>query len=159
MIRLRQGTPGKVYTVSWVKGGGRIARPLEERGVVAGVDVTLLSLTPEGGALVRLRDREFSLTPAEAENLVVDAPLVRKKGDPVFLGGCCGYGNTSAMWENTSTETRRPRTDRVKKPPPRKRRGLLPFMRSELREAEAVASASILRPCLHIGQSRKEFDW
>lgn len=49
MIRLRQGTPGKVYTVSWVKGGGRIARPLEERGVVAGVDVTLLSLTPEGG--------------------------------------------------------------------------------------------------------------
>ena len=46
MIRLRQGTPGKVYTVSWVKGGGRIARPLEERGVVAGVDVTLLSLTP-----------------------------------------------------------------------------------------------------------------
>ena len=99
MIRLRQGTAGKVYTVSWVKGGGRIARPLEERGVVAGVDVTLLSLTPEGGALVRLRDREFSLTPAEAENLVVDAPLVRKKGDPVFLGGCCGYGNTSAMWE------------------------------------------------------------
>ena len=77
MIRLRQGTPGKVYTVSWVKGGGRIARPLEERGVVAGVDVTLLSLTPEGNALVRLRDREFSLTPAEAENLVVDAPLVR----------------------------------------------------------------------------------
>lgn len=99
MTRLMEGRIGQTYTVHKVKGGKLAAESLEQRGLAAGSDVTILERAPDGGILARIMGRELTLTPQEGADIVVDEQLVRKETDPVFLGGCCAYGCTADVWD------------------------------------------------------------
>lgn len=89
----------KTYTVKRIKGRG-IARALEDRGIAVGSDLTLLARGEDGGALVRLvNGREVPLSAEETAGMALEEPRLRRASDPVFLGGCCAYGNTAEVWD------------------------------------------------------------
>lgn len=97
-MRFREAELEKTYTVTRVR-DRKTAAALERRGIAPGSDIVILS-RPAEGALVRLvNGRESSLTEEEAASLTLEEPRLRKASDPVFLGGCCAYGNTAEVWD------------------------------------------------------------
>ncbi len=94
-----EGKPDKSYTVKRIKGRD-IARALEGRGIAVGSDLTILAREQDGSALVRLvNGREINLSAVETAGMALEEPRLRRASDPVFLGGCCAYGNTAEVWD------------------------------------------------------------
>ena len=98
MFSLLESEQDKTYTIFRIK--GKQKKPLENKGIAVGCDITLLSFADDGSALVKLANGlEKNLSPEQADAIMIDRQWIRKSSDPVFLGGCCAYGNTAEVWD------------------------------------------------------------
>lgn len=88
----------KTYTVTRIR-GRKIAAALVSRGIAPGSDIVVLSRSEEGALIRLVNGIENALNKEEADGLVLEEPRLRKASDPVFLGGCCAYGNTAEVWD------------------------------------------------------------
>ncbi len=90
---------GTTITVKRITGGRKVVLQLEEKGIMAGSDVTMVALLPEAGicrVAIDRGEREFSMELADC--ILVEKQYVRTT-EPILLGGCCASGDTSGILE------------------------------------------------------------
>lgn len=104
MKTLAKSTVGSILTVHKVTGGKNQINKMETIGIMSGSDITLLDISQSKDIFyISVDSKELTISAEDAATVRVVKQFVRKKGDPIFLGGCCAYGNTADLWERINT--------------------------------------------------------
>lgn len=91
---------GSKLTVHKVTGGKKQVLKMEAIGIMRGSDITVLDVIQSEDLLyIYSGSKELSISRKDAELVLVTAQFTRGKNDPIFLGGCCAYGNTADIWD------------------------------------------------------------
>ncbi len=107
MLSMTKVAAGATFTVVRIK-NRPLAKRLEGEGILPGADIRITAVRPDF-ITVEYRGHAFSLTQDEAVQIILDEPLQRGPQDPVFLGGCCAYGNSARVWDEFVNEEKQDR--------------------------------------------------
>lgn len=100
MKTLAEATKGSKHTVHKIAGGKKQIKKMESIGIMSGSDIELLDILEMKKLLhILTASKELFISVEDAKYIKVIPQLVRGKNDPIFLGGCCAYGNTAAIWD------------------------------------------------------------
>ena len=97
MRDLKELEVGRIVTVTRVSGSRDQKKELERMGIMSGADLTMLGVT-EGGVRVDTGRNEVELSTELADCIRFGAQF-KREGDPMLIGGLCGGGNNSALFE------------------------------------------------------------
>ncbi|MCD8121475.1 MAG: ferrous iron transport protein A [Clostridiales bacterium] len=96
MKTLKDIAVGTTVTVRKVSGGREVRKKLERMGIMAGSDLTVLETGADGTQTVSGLRGQLRLDAQESAFIGVGEHFVRRD-EPVLLGGCCAYGDTTEM--------------------------------------------------------------
>ena len=97
MRDLKELEVNAVVTVTRVSGSREQKKELERLGIMSGADLTMLGVSDEG-VLVNNGRGEVMLSHELADCIRFGAQF-KREGDPMLIGGLCGGGNNSALFE------------------------------------------------------------
>ena len=89
--------PNTIITVQRIAGGRDIKKSLETLGIMAGSDLTIVSLN-DGLVTVDAGRGPVELSQEQA-GAISYTDQFKRNGDPVLLGGCCGSGPVTDLLE------------------------------------------------------------
>lgn len=97
MRDLKELEVNTTVTVTRVSGGREQKKELEKLCIMSGSDLTMLGVSDEGVRVNNGRS-EVVLSHDLAECIRFSAQF-KRNGDPMLIGGLCGGGNNSALFE------------------------------------------------------------